>query len=96
MDRGFFIASAVGAICLSRPSLAEFERLAQRVRTQTTVQTPDWRQPSWHCGSAVVWLDVPSGIYYYKGDRRYGRTNHGAYACEKIAMAAGNRAERGD
>jgi|GEM_PF-4811875 hypothetical protein len=35
---------------------------------------------------------APSGIYHYKGDRWYGRTKHGAYACEKEAIAAGDRA----
>ena len=40
----------------------------------------------------VVWLNIPSGIYHYKGERWYGRTKHGAYACEKEAIAAGDRA----
>ncbi len=39
----------------------------------------------------VVWLNIPSGIYHYKGERWYGRTKHGAYACEKEAIAAGDR-----
>jgi hypothetical protein len=33
-----------------------------------------------------------SGIYHYKGERWYGRTKHGAYACEKEAIKAGDRA----
>lgn len=46
-----------------------------------------------HCPrDTVVWLNIPSGIYHYKGERWYGRTKHGAYACEKEAMAAGDRA----
>lgn len=46
-----------------------------------------------HCPrDVVVWLNVPSGIYHYKGERWYGRTKHGAYACEKEAIAAGDRA----
>ncbi len=40
----------------------------------------------------VVWLNIPSGIYHYKGERWYGRTKHGAYACEKQAIKAGDRA----
>lgn len=40
----------------------------------------------------VVWLNIPSGIYHYKGERWYGRTKHGAYACEKEAIKAGDRA----
>jgi hypothetical protein len=46
-----------------------------------------------HCPrDTVVWLNIPSGIYHYKGERWYGRTKHGAYTCEKEAIAAGDRA----
>jgi hypothetical protein len=46
-----------------------------------------------HCPKdTVVWLNIPSGIYHYKGERWYGRTKHGAYACEKEAIKAGDRA----
>ena len=46
-----------------------------------------------HCPKdVVVWLNIPSGIYHYKGERWYGRTMHGAYACEKEATRAGDRA----
>jgi len=46
-----------------------------------------------HCPKdVVVWLNIPSGIYHYKGERWYGRTKHGTYACEKEAVKAGDRA----
>jgi hypothetical protein len=46
-----------------------------------------------HCPrDVVVWLNIPSGIYHYKGERWYGRTKHGAYACEREAIKAGDRA----
>jgi hypothetical protein len=46
-----------------------------------------------HCPrDIVVWLNIPSSIYHYKGERWYGRTKHGAYACEKEAIKAGDRA----
>jgi len=46
-----------------------------------------------HCPKdVVVWLNIPSGIYHYEGERWYGRTKHGAYACEKEAIKAGDRA----
>src|SRR5580704_10807621 len=46
-----------------------------------------------HCPKdVVVWLNIPSGVYHYKGERWYGRTKHGAYACEKEAIRAGDRA----
>jgi hypothetical protein len=46
-----------------------------------------------HCPKdVVVWLNIPSGIYHYKGERWYGRTKHGAYTCKKEAIRAGDRA----
>ena len=46
-----------------------------------------------HCPKdVVVWLNIPSGIYHYKGERWYGRTKHGAYTCEKEAIKVGDRA----
>jgi hypothetical protein len=46
-----------------------------------------------HCAKdVVVWLNIRSGIYHYKGERWYGRTKYGAFACEKEAIAAGDRA----
>jgi hypothetical protein len=46
-----------------------------------------------HCPKdVVVWLNIPSGIYHYKGERWYGRTKHGAYSYEKEAIKAGDRA----
>ena len=46
-----------------------------------------------HCPKdVVVWLNIPSGIYHYKGERWYGLTKHGAFTCEKEAIKAGDRA----
>jgi hypothetical protein len=48
-----------------------------------------------HCPrDTVVWLNLPTMIWHYKGERWYGRTKHGAYVCEKEAAAAGARATR--
>jgi hypothetical protein len=93
MKRSFFMAAAaaVSAIAISRPLLARSEKLTEHVRAQTNVEASGWREPLWSCGSAVVWLDSATGIYYYKGDRWYGCTKRGAYTCEKEAIKAGNR-----
>ena len=33
-----------------------------------------------HCpADIVVWLNIPSGVYHYAGERWYGRTKNGAY-----------------
>jgi hypothetical protein len=48
-----------------------------------------------HCPSdTVVWLNLPTMIWHYKGQRWYGRTKNGAYVCEKEAVASGARATR--
>ena len=92
MKRSFFIAAAASVIPISRPVLARAQDLTKRVRIKTNVEASDSLKSMFYCGSAVVWLNTASGIYYYKDDRRYGRTKRGAYTCEREAIEAGNRA----
>jgi hypothetical protein len=48
-----------------------------------------------HCPKdTVVWLNLPTMIWHYKGQRWYARTQHGAFACEKEAAASGARGTR--
>lgn len=48
-----------------------------------------------HCQhDTVVWLNLPSGILHFKGQRWYGRTRDSAYVCEREALKAGDRATR--
>jgi hypothetical protein len=48
-----------------------------------------------HCPQdTVVWLNLATMIWHYKGQRWYGNTKHGAYVCEKEASAEGARATR--
>jgi hypothetical protein len=48
-----------------------------------------------HCpNDTVVWLNLPTGIYHFKGMRWYGATHHGAYVCQKEADKAGDRTTR--
>ena len=48
-----------------------------------------------HCPKdVVVWLNLPTGIYHFQGQRWYGATKHGAYVCRKEADAAGVRGTR--
>jgi hypothetical protein len=77
MKRTLFIAAAASAACVS-PLLAKAQSAPKR----------DWMRS---CGFAVVWIDRSSGIYYYKGELKFGRTAHGAYTCEDEARKAGNR-----
>jgi hypothetical protein len=46
-----------------------------------------------HCPKdVVVWLNLPTGIYHFQGQRWYGATQSGAYVCRREADAAGDRA----
>lgn len=48
-----------------------------------------------HClRDTVVWLNLPTGIYHFAGERWYGRTRSGAYVCRREADRAGMRATR--
>jgi len=48
-----------------------------------------------HCPTdRVVWLNLPTMIWHYKGQRWYANTRHGAYVCEREAVASGARATR--
>jgi hypothetical protein len=52
----------------------------------------DELQAQQHCPSdVVVWLNLPTHIYHWKGMRWYGNTNNGAYFCKKEADENGNR-----
>ena len=41
--------------------------------------------------SVKVWVNTPSGVYHYPGQRWYGRTKHGEYMTEKEAIVKGYR-----
>ena len=63
---------------------------ADQPRLFTTEQ-----QAQQHCpNDVVVWLNIPSGIYHFKGQRWYGRTKNGAYVCKREVDEAGDRATR--
>jgi hypothetical protein len=94
MKRSYFIAAAASAISISAPLLAGAKDLAKRELIETNAKAAGWSEPTWHCGSAVVWLNVESGVFYHKGDRLFGRTQRGAYVCEEEAIVAGNRPGR--
>jgi len=48
-----------------------------------------------HCpGEVVVWVDLATRIYYYRGQDLYGATKQGAYACQRDVKDAGFRPNR--
>jgi hypothetical protein len=90
-----------GALCLRRPAFKSRRRRAHAAPAAVVVaqslpplfSTESAAQA--HCPKALVaWLNIPSGIYHYKVERWYGRTKHGAYASEKEAIAADDRASK--
>jgi hypothetical protein len=50
-----------------------------------------------HCpGQPVVWANLDSNVYHFNGSRRYGKTKHGAYMCERDTGTAGMRAAKNE
>jgi hypothetical protein len=50
------------------------------------------REAQVHCpNDIVVWVNLPTMIWHYKGQRWYANTKHGAFACEREAGASGAR-----
>ena len=53
------------------------------------------QQAQQHCPTdVVVWVNLPSGIYHFRGQRWYGVTKSGAFVCKKEADAYGYRPNR--
>lgn len=87
------LSAAVLAFSAARTNAATEPSVVAQAAMPALFATQDAAQA--HCShDVVVWLNIPSGIYHYQGERWYGRTKHGAYACEKEAIAAGDRASR--
>ena len=56
---------------------------------------PDEAKAQQHCPKdVVVWLNLPTMIWHWKGQRWYASTIHGAFACKEEAAAAGARGTR--
>ena len=50
------------------------------------------REAQAHCpADVVVWVNLPTGVYHFKGQRWYGNTKSGAYECRKEADQEGSR-----
>jgi hypothetical protein len=50
------------------------------------------QQARLHCpGDAVVWVNPATRAYDFQGERWYGRTRHGAFACRRESDQAGYR-----
>jgi hypothetical protein len=79
--RGVFrlFAGLILGLTLSIPAIG-LETFSQEVQAKQ------------HCpADTVIWLNLPTMIWHYKGQRWYARTKQGAFACEKEAAANGAR-----
>src|SRR5215470_1052306 len=57
---------------------------------------PTEKEAGQHCpDDIVVWLDLSTRAYYYRGRQRYGATKSGAYVCREEAKSARMRAAPG-
>ena len=65
------------------PLLVAAYAMAARFTTEREAQA--------HCPRDVVaWVNLPTGVYHFKGQRWYGRTKSGAYECRREADQEGS------
>lgn len=62
---------------------------AQAPLFQTEAQAQQHRP-----ADTVVWVNLPTGVYHFKGQRWYANTKTGAFVCQKEGDKAGYRATR--
>jgi hypothetical protein len=56
---------------------------------------PTAQEAQQHCpDDLIVWLDLPTRTYHYRGQHWYGSTKNGAYVCRNEAKKAAMRATR--
>jgi hypothetical protein len=60
-----------------------------------SVQYPTRSAAEEHCpGQVVVWVDLGTRVFYYRGQDLYGATKTGAYLCERDVKGLGYRPNR--
>ena len=84
MRRAFLLISLLLFAIVGNPNPSAGESQPPLFPTEQAAQL--------HCpGDTVVWLNIPSGIYHFKGQRWYGHTKSGAYVCKQEADRVGDR-----
>ena len=75
--------------------LAGFLTLVAFGAVADDIQFPTRAAAEEHCPSqVVVWVDLETRIFYYRGQDRYGSTKSGAYMCERDVKGGGYRPNR--
>jgi hypothetical protein len=59
---------------------------------QTMSATPKAAMPACPASDPVVWINTSTKVYHMQGDKYFGNTKSGKYACESAAKAAGAHA----
>jgi hypothetical protein len=59
-------------------------------------QTPTHTPPAgMTCqGDRIVWVNIPSHIYHFEGERYFGSTKNGKFMCQQAADKEGDRPTR--
>jgi hypothetical protein len=82
--------SSLALMTLLLPGFAIAAPSAEPLANFPTAQEAQQNCPT----DLVVWLDIPTRTYHYRGQRWYGSTKNGAYVCRNEAVRAGMRATR--
>ena len=73
-------------------SLALMTLAGFAIAAEPLANFPTAQEAQQNCSTdLVVWLDIPTRTYHYRGQRWYGSTKSGAYVCRNEAVRAGMR-----
>lgn len=89
MYRGVFAAIALIALSAT-PVLAKSHRAVASPAPGMSESSTS-AMPRCASGDPVVWVNTGDHVYHLQGDKYYGRTKHGKYACRSAANAEGDK-----
>jgi len=90
-------AACAGLVWLSSPAVAAQTSPSTSARVPIDERFSTVSDAAKHCpGDIVVWstFSKKSRSFHLSSSRYYGKTKHGAYVCEKDAVAAGYHASK--
>jgi hypothetical protein len=88
------LQTALTLACLMTPAIAQTPAKSA-VKLAKTEQFKTVAAAAAHCpGDAVVWSSLSGKAFHLSASKYYGKTKHGAYVCEKAAIAAGLHASK--
>lgn len=89
MYRRVFAAIALFALSVT-PVLAKSHKTAASPAPGMSESSTS-TVPRCASGDPVVWVNTGDRVYHLQGDKYYGRTKHGKYACQSAAKAEGDK-----